>query len=196
MPLGDDASAAGGGGVGGWWSGLSMAMKGLVVLGTVVVLTGAGLGIAAAAGAFNSEESDITLRVLTYACTDTAQSPDYSKVLAAKGSSYHTVPTWEGTLYTKVSAGTCVKTYSTYSAAWPPVTSNSSAVPSLPDGASGMKLDMWEDEATGNYHLRADDCVLYYYAGNTADSYFGGVGAAWPVLKADGTTATAAPVCS
>ena len=181
------------------WSGWSMLMKVGVVVAIVVVVTGISLGIAALAGAFNSDsdEGELKLRKLTYVCADAAETPDYSAILAASGSSYHSVPAWQGTLYTKGSAS-CVTTYSTYDAAWPPVTSNSSDVPDIKDTEiSGITLDMWLDASTGYYHLRVGGCIVYYYNSDHATNYVQGASSAWPIVKADGTgTAAAAPVCS
>lgn len=194
MPLGDSADQPGG--VGGWWAGLSTMWKALVVFVAVLVIAGISVGIAAAAGAGASDsESDITLRKLTYACPDSAKSPTYSAVLAASGSSYHTVPNWEGTLYVKMKDTGCVTTHTTDPLGYPPLTSNSSSVPSLPSGISGITLSMWEDTTTGYYHLLADGCVTYYNIGNTDNDYMNGDLEAWAILV-DGGKKQAKPVCS
>lgn len=185
----------------GWWGSLGTVAKAAVVaIPSLLVIAGASVGIAAATGAFAGEEavSEITLRALTYGCTNTAQSPDYSMVLAASGSTFHITPSWEGTLYIKdadgAGSGGCVTDYASYSANWPPVTSNSSTVPALPDGVTATPT-MWLGP-DGYYYLRINGCIAYYYSSNTATAWWQGISAVWPIVETDGTTQAAAPVCS
>lgn len=188
MPLGDSADKPGG--ARGWWADLSMGMKALFVLVVMLVIAGISVGIAAGAGAFKSAESDITLRTLTNNCTDTTKTPTYSTVLAASGSSHHIMPPWEGSLYVKMNStdsnAKCYKTYTGYSPNWPPLTSNSSVVPSLPSGISGITLSMWKDTSTGYYHLLADGCVTYYYSANTKSEYAQGASHIWRIIADTG----------
>jgi hypothetical protein len=195
MPLGDSADQPGG--VRGWWADLTMGMKALFAFAVVLVIAGISVGIAAAAGAFNSTESDITLRKLTYTCKDATVTPTYSAILAARGSS-HTRPGWEGSLYVKTNGNECEKTYTSQAGLandWLPLKSKTSTVPSLPSGITGIVLSMWEDATTGHYHLLADGCVTYYNKHNTNNDYTKGVSKAWPIIANAGTKMYA-PECS
>lgn len=196
MPIAGAAQQAA---VMGFWGGLSGTMKAVYVAGVVLVVTGVSIGIAGAAGAFNpSDKSEITLRALTYNCTDSALTADYTMVLAASGSSYHTTATWEGTLYTKDAdasgTGGCNTDSITEVTNWPPVTSNTSTVPDLPAGVTATPT-MWLG-GDGYYYLRINGCQVYHYSSNTADAWWQGISATWPVVETDGTVKTAAPVCS
>ena len=195
--------------VSGWWASLGTTAKVLVVgIPSILAVTGLSLGIAAAAGAFNGEEaatSEITLRLLTYSCAEAAETPSYSLMLGASGSSHSWKPAWEGTLYAKNTvnqeSSSCVTEYAHYDG-WPPVTSNSSIVPALPagltaDAAAALDLSMVLDASTGYYHLALGGCILYYWQDNDADDWTKAIDGYWPVVKADGTGwASAGPQCS
>ena len=186
-----------------WWGSLGMATKiaigatasALLVTAIVVPI----VVVASSSDDDSSPTSSLTLRALTYTCANNATSPDYAVMVGATGSSHWWKPAWEGTLYAKdpdgSGSGGCVTSY-TYYAGWPPVTSNSSTVPAVPSGASNMKLSMVLDNTTGYYHLAHNGCILYYYDSNTADAWWQGITSVWPVLAADGSWKTAAPVCS
>lgn len=176
------------------WNGWSMGMKAALAVAVVLVIVGISLGVAAAAGLFNSE----ALKLYTLDVCDN-QPKNMVGILAANGSSYYRENAgWQGTLYTKQGEnGGCVETYTTpYSSDWPPVTSNSSTKPDITGtGLTDDKVDMWKDTSTGYYHLRINKCIVYHYNGNTEEDYTKKVGVAWPIVKADGTIEISKPVC-
>ena len=181
----------------GWWGKQAFAVKaGIIGVSTTVLLVIiiVPIVLAASSGSDDAAASTITLRPLTYTCTDNTTTPDYSAILAATGSSYHIKPTWEGTLYTKVVASACVTDYATYDTNWPPVTANTSTVPMVPSGVTATPT-MWLGP-DGYYYLRINGCIAYYYANNNANAWWQGANVVWPIIETDGTVKTDAPVCS
>lgn len=180
------------------WNGWSMRLKAAFAVAVLLVIVGISLGVAAAAGLFNSKALKLyTLNL----CADNATSPsnNMAGILAASGSSYHVKPDWEGALYTKKAdtGDGCVTTYTTYSQNWPPVTSNSSAKPDITDtDLTDGAVDMWKDELSGYYHLRINQCIVYYYNGNTAQAYTNEVSSTWPIVRSDGAAMENEPDCA
>jgi len=200
MPIEGSAQRAG---AVSWWGKQSLAIKitiGLTL--TTVLLLVIILPIVISIGNSNDDAatstSELTFRQLAYVCTDSAQTPSYSAMLGATGSTYMMTPSWQGTLYTHdadgAGSGGCDTTFTVGVAGWFPVTQNSTEVPVMPSGVSATPTLF---AGPGGYqYLLINGCVAWYYGGDTSDAYWAGISATWPVIKPDGTTETAAPVCS
>ena len=187
-----------------WWGGASLTTKivvGLTAATTLILIIV--LPIVISIGNSNDDaatsDSPLVFRQLARGLTcPSGQTASYTSFLGATGSTFHMVPSWQGTLYAKdadgAGSGGCVTEFSTGDVNWYPVTQNSSSVPVMPTAITATPT-VWQGPE-GYYYLRINGCIAYYYGGDTSDAYWTGVSATWPVFKPDGTMATAAPVCA
>jgi hypothetical protein len=166
-----------------WWGTLGMATKiaigaaSLTALILVIVLpialSGGGDDDAVAAS------TALSVRVLNYtgACAGAGETLHYRTSWAASGD-----------------LASCVTTPGAADANWPFVLGESMTAPTLPAGYTNAGFSMYNDTATGNLHLRAsggDNCLTYYYTGDTDTAWWAGVSTSWAIVAAAANGAVA-----
>jgi len=188
-----------------WWGGASLTTKIVVGLtaATSLILVIV-LPIVISIGNSNDDAtmstSPLTFRQMARAATcPTGQTASFTSILGVSGSTYHTLPSYQGSLYTydvdASGTGTCQTEFSTSpSANWIPVTQNTTGLPVMPTAITAIPSLF---AGPGGYqYLKINGCIVYFYNTDTSDAYWNGVSATWPIVEPDGSVQTADATCS
>ena len=142
----------------------------------------------------SSAPSSLTLRVLNYtAACDSPSTLNWQYAYAVSGSSNPTVPSWQGTIYSKDTFNGCIKT-PTEHYGWTMVMGDSFAAPEPPVG-HGFNVGGWTmQNHDGKFYLFYGNCLMYFHNANTAENWWQGITSTWAIaLAKDGVSGYSLP---